>query len=82
VVADQGVRLRLLYMEAMKDPATLAAAARAEGAARRADRGAQGRRVPASGQKAASSHTGALASEDRVSTLLRAPCNLARDRPE
>ena len=65
VVDDEGVRLVLLYMEAIKDPATLAAAA-AE--ARRRD-------VPivalkagrtASGQKAASSHTGALASEDRV----------------
>jgi len=65
VVADEGVRLVLLYMEAIKDPATLAAAA---GEARRRD-------VPivalkagrtASGQKAASSHTGALASEDRV----------------
>jgi acyl-CoA synthetase (NDP forming) len=65
VVADAGVRLVLLYMEAIKDPATLAAAA---GEARR-------RRLPivalkagrtASGQKAASTHTGALASEDRV----------------
>jgi len=65
VVADEGVRLVLLYMEAIKDPPTLAAAA-AE--ARRRD-------VPivalkagrtASGRKAASSHTGALASEDRV----------------
>src|SRR6185295_18463895 len=65
VVSDAGVRLVLLYMEAIKDPPTLAAAA-AE--ARRRD-------VPivalkagrtASGQKAASSHTGALASEDRA----------------
>jgi acyl-CoA synthetase (NDP forming) len=65
VVADPGVRLVLLYMEAIKDPPALAAAA-AE--ARRRD-------VPivalkagrtASGQKAASSHTGALATEDRV----------------
>src|SRR5205814_979988 len=65
VVADPGVHLVLLYMEAIKDPQTLAAAA-AE--ARRRD-------VPivalksgrsASGQKAASSHTGALASEDRL----------------
>ena len=65
VASDPGVRLVLLYMEAIKDPPTLAAAA-AE--ARRRD-------VPivalkagrtASGQKAASSHTGALASEDRA----------------
>ena len=65
VVADEGVRLVLLYMEAIKDPMTLAAAA--------AD--ARRRNIPivalkagrtASGQKAASSHTGALASEDRV----------------
>lgn len=65
VAADPGVRLVLLYMEAIKDAATLADAA---GEARR-------RGVPivalkagrtASGQKAASSHTGSLASEDRV----------------
>jgi acyl-CoA synthetase (NDP forming) len=65
VVADEGVRLLLLYMEAIKHPERLAAAA---AAARR-------RNLPivalkagrtASGQKAASSHTGALASEDRV----------------
>jgi len=65
VVADEGVRLLLLYMEAIKHPERLAAAA---AAARR-------RKLPivalktgrtASGQKAANSHTGALASEDRV----------------
>jgi acyl-CoA synthetase (NDP forming) len=65
VVEDPGVRLLLLYMEAIKDPQRLAAAAR-----RARERG-----VPivalkagrtARGQKAASSHTGALASEDRV----------------
>ena len=65
VAADPGVRLVLLYMEAIKDPAALAAAAAI----------ARERDVPfvalkagrtASGQKAASSHTGALASEDRV----------------
>jgi acyl-CoA synthetase (NDP forming) len=65
VVADPGVRLLLLYMEAIKDPAVLAAAAEA----------ARERDVPivalkagrtASGQKAASSHTGALATEDRI----------------
>jgi len=65
VVEDDGVRLLLLYMEAVKDPAALAAAART----------ARERGVPivalkaartASGQKAASSHTGALATEDRV----------------
>src|SRR5439155_5628792 len=65
VAADPGVRLILLYMEAIKDPSLLAAAARV----------AKERDVPivaikagrtASGQKAASSHTGALATEDRV----------------
>lgn len=65
VVADPGVRLLLLYMEAIKDPAALAAAAEA----------ARARDLPivalkagrtASGQKAARSHTGALATEDRV----------------
>jgi len=65
VVRDAGVRLVLLYMEAIKDPALLAAAALE----------AQARQIPivalkagrtASGQRAASSHTGALATEDRV----------------
>jgi acyl-CoA synthetase (NDP forming) len=65
VVEDPGVRLLLLYMEAIKDPQGLARAAEA----------ARARDVPvvalkagrtARGQKAASSHTGALASEDRV----------------
>lgn len=65
VVEDTGVRLLLLYMEAIKDPQRLAAAA-----ARARERG-----IPivalkagrtARGQQAASSHTGALASEDRV----------------
>jgi acyl-CoA synthetase (NDP forming) len=65
VVEDPGVRLVLLYMEAIKDPQRLALAAE-----KARDRG-----IPivalkagrtARGQKAASSHTGALASEDRV----------------
>ena len=65
VVEDDGVGLLLLYMEAVKDPAALAGAAAT----------ARKRGVPivalkaartAGGQKAASSHTGALASEDRV----------------
>ena len=65
VVEDPGVRLLLLYMEAIKDPqglARAAEAARAKGipvVALKAGRTARG-------QKAASSHTGALASEDRV----------------
>ena len=65
VIEDPGVRLLLLYMEAIKDPPRLAAAAeraRARGVpivALKAGRTARG-------QKAASSHTGALASEDRV----------------
>src|SRR3954462_3251241 len=65
VVEDPGVRLVLLYMEAIKDPRRLAVAAEK----------ARSRGVPmvalkagrtARGQKAASSHTGALAAEDRV----------------
>jgi acyl-CoA synthetase (NDP forming) len=65
VVADPGVRLVLLYMEAIKDPPALAAAAEQ----------ARARDVPivalkagrtAGGQKAARSHTGALATEDRI----------------
>jgi acetate---CoA ligase (ADP-forming) len=65
VLEDEGVRLLLLYMEAIKDPARLAAAAaraRARGVpivALKAGRTARG-------QRAASSHTGALANEDRV----------------
>ena len=65
VAADPGVRLLLLYMEAIKDPARLAvAAARARErdlpiVALKAGRTARG-------QRAAMSHTGALASEDRV----------------
>lgn len=65
VLGDPQVRLVLLYMEALKDPQRLAAAAEL----------ARTRAVPivalkagrtARGQKAASSHTGALAAEDRV----------------
>jgi acyl-CoA synthetase (NDP forming) len=65
VAADPGVRLVLLYMEAIKDPSVLATAAAI----------ARERDVPivalkagrtSSGQKAASSHTGALAAEDRL----------------
>lgn len=65
VIDDPGVRLLLLYMEAIADAqglATAAEAARAKGipiVALKAGRTARG-------QKAASSHTGALASEDRV----------------
>jgi succinyl-CoA synthetase alpha subunit len=80
VVDDPGVRLLLLYMEAIKDPQRLAAAAEH----------ARSRGVPivalkagrtVRGQKAASSHTGALASEDRVVDAFRAPWHLARSRP-
>jgi acyl-CoA synthetase (NDP forming) len=65
VVADDGVRLLLLYLESMKDPERLAAAA---AAARKRDLPIVALKAgrTASGQKAASSHTGALASEDRV----------------
>jgi acyl-CoA synthetase (NDP forming) len=65
IVQEEGVRLVLLYMEAIQRPAILAQAAEH----------ARARDLPIvavkagrteSGVKAASSHTGALASEDRV----------------
>lgn len=65
IVKEEGVRLLLLYMEAIQRPAVLAQAAEF----------ARTRDLPIvavkagrteSGVKAASSHTGALASEDRV----------------
>ena len=65
IVQEQGVRLVLLYMEAIQRPEILAQAAEH----------ARARDLPivavkagrtASGVKAAASHTGALASEDRV----------------
>lgn len=65
VVADPGVRLLLLYMESIRDPRMLAQAAEA---ARERDLpivALKAGRTPR-GQKAASSHTGALATEDRV----------------
>ncbi|RKK04622.1 CoA-binding protein [Pseudoroseomonas wenyumeiae] len=64
-VEDTEVRAVLLYVEALSDPETLACAA-----ARAAERGIavigvkSGR--TANGQRAASSHTGAMATEDRV----------------
>ena len=71
VIEDEGVRLMLLYLEAIPDAAMLAQAA-----ARARQRG-----VPivalktgrsAQGQRAAQSHTGALANEDRtVDAFLR-----------
>ncbi len=65
VVADPGVRLVLLYMESIKEPGALAEAAEA---ARRRDLPIVALKAgrTARGQKAASSHTGALATEDRV----------------
>ncbi|MEX2241854.1 MAG: acetate--CoA ligase family protein [Burkholderiales bacterium] len=65
IVKEEGIRLLLLYMEAIQRPAVLARAAEF----------ARARDLPivavkagrtASGVRAASSHTGALASEDRV----------------
>jgi len=65
VIEDEGVKLLLLYLEAIPDPAMLAAVAER----------ARERQVPivalktgrtAAGQRAAKSHTGALANEDRV----------------
>jgi acyl-CoA synthetase (NDP forming) len=65
VVEDEAVKLVLLYMESVKRPDVLARAA-----ARARARGVpivalKAGRTP-SGQKAASSHTGSLATEDRV----------------
>jgi acyl-CoA synthetase (NDP forming) len=65
VVADPGVRLLLLYMEAIRDPAVLAAAAEAARSRDLPIVAVKAGRTPG-GQKAASSHTGALATEDRV----------------
>jgi acyl-CoA synthetase (NDP forming) len=65
IVKEEGIRLLLLYMEAIQHPEVLARAAET----------ARARDLPivavkagrtASGVRAASSHTGALASEDRV----------------
>ena len=65
VIQDEGVRLLLLYMETIRDPATLSVAASL----------ARDRDLPivalkagrtARGQAAARSHTAALATEDRV----------------
>lgn len=65
VVRDPGVGLLLLYLEAIPNPALLAQAAE-EARARNVAIVAVKAGRTASGQKAASSHTGALASEDRV----------------
>ncbi len=65
VVRDPGVGLVLLYLEAIPNPAVLARAAE-EARARNVAIVAIKAGRTASGQKAASSHTGALASEDRV----------------
>jgi len=65
VVRDPGVGLVLLYLEAIPNPAVLANAAE-EARARNVAIVAIKAGRTASGQKAASSHTGALASEDRV----------------
>ncbi|MCG6952757.1 MAG: acetate--CoA ligase family protein [Betaproteobacteria bacterium] len=65
VVRDPGVGLLLLYLEAIPNPAVLAEAAE-EARARNVAIVAIKAGRTASGQKAASSHTGALASEDRV----------------
>ena len=65
IVDEPDVKLVLLYMESIKNPALLAAAAEK---ARRRDLPIVALKAgrTASGQKAASSHTGALAAEDRV----------------
>jgi len=65
IVKEEGVRLVLLYMEAIQRPEALAQAAET---ARRRDLPIVAVKAgrTESGRKAASSHTGALASEDRV----------------
>jgi acyl-CoA synthetase (NDP forming) len=65
IVDEPDVRLVLLYMESIKNPALLAQAA---GKARARDLPIVALKAgrTSSGQKAASSHTGALAAEDRV----------------
>ncbi|HEX9183208.1 MAG TPA: acetate--CoA ligase family protein [Burkholderiales bacterium] len=65
IVMEEGVRLVLLYMEAIQRPEVLARAAEH---ARRRDLPIVAVKAgrTESGRKAASSHTGALASEDRV----------------
>jgi acyl-CoA synthetase (NDP forming) len=79
VVADPEIRLLLLYLEDIRDPTALEAAARA----------AVRRGVPiialmggrsADGQRAAASHTGALANETRVVDAFFARCGIWRAR--
>jgi acyl-CoA synthetase (NDP forming) len=65
IVREDGVRLVLLYMEAIAKPEVLAAAAE-EARARDLPLVAVKAGRTESGRRAASSHTGALASEDRV----------------
>lgn len=65
VAQDPGVRLILLYMESISDPATLSEAARVA-RARGVPIVALKAGVSSRGQAAASSHTGALATEDKV----------------
>ncbi|TMH33198.1 MAG: acetate--CoA ligase family protein [Betaproteobacteria bacterium] len=77
VVGDEGVRLVLVYMEAIKDPPTLAAAA-ARAHARALPILALKAGRTASGQRAASSHTGALATEDRVVDAFFERCGIWR----
>lgn len=65
IVQEQGVRLVLLYMEAIQRPRVLARAAEIARAKDLPIVAVKAGRT-ASGVRAASSHTGALASEDRV----------------
>ena len=65
IVEDEDIRAAILYLESIADPELLA-----EAAARASERGVpviaiKGGRS-ASGQRAASSHTGAMATEDRI----------------
>ena len=65
VAEDPDLKLLLLYLEAIRDPAPLAEAARIASARGLPIVALKAGRTPA-GQKAAQSHTGALANEDRV----------------
>src|SRR4051794_6450021 len=79
VVCDPDVRLVLLYLEDIRDPAPLEQAARAALAAGTPIVALMGGRS-ADGQRAAASHTGALANEQRVVDAFFARCGIWRAR--
>lgn len=79
VVADPDIRLLLLYLEDIRDPRALESAARAALAAGVPVVALMGGRS-ADGQRAAASHTGALANEQRVVDAFFARCGIWRAR--